>query len=109
MNNKIIVEKGSVLDEVFKDNLSEYFFDEELRKLEIKSKAQDIDMRKEYADKTFWLVCLYMICVFLLIILACSPAEFTMSDSVLMVLLGTTTATVISLFAIVMNYLFPKK
>lgn len=58
MSNKIIVEKGSLLDEVFKDNLSEYFFGEELRKLEIKSKAQDISMRKEYADKTFAFSCL---------------------------------------------------
>lgn len=110
MSNKLIIEENSVLDGLFSDkNLFKSFYEEELKKLEVQSKAQDIEMRKEYADKTFALVCLYMICVFLLIILACSPATFNMSDNVLMVLLGTTTVNVIGLFAIVMNYLFPKK
>lgn len=110
MSENIIIEDGSVLDGVFRDiSLFEDFYGEELKKLEVKSKEQDISMRKEYANKTFALVCLYMICIFLLIVLACSPALFNMSDNVLMVLLGTTTVNVIGLFAIVMNYLFPKK
>lgn len=110
MSERIIIEDGSILDGIFRDiSLSKDFSEEELKKLEIKSKEQDISMRKEYANRTFALVCLYMICVFLLIILACSPAVFSMSDNVLMVLLGTTTVNVIGLFAIVMNYLFPKK
>lgn len=79
--------------------------------VEIKNEGdkQDIDMRREYADKTYLFVCIYMCFVFFLIFLACSPSTFKMSDNVLMVLLGTTTANVIGLFAIVMNYLFPKK
>jgi hypothetical protein len=110
MSERIIIEDGSILDGIFRDiRLSKDFLEEELKKLEIKSKEQDISMRKEYANKTFSLVCLYMIFVFLLIILACSTAVFNMSDNVLMVLLGTTTINVIGLFAIVMKNLFPNK
>lgn len=110
MSNNVIIEEGDVFDGILSDkNLFKSFYEEELKKLEVQSKAQDIAMRKEYADKTFALVCLYMICVFLFIILSCSPAMFDMSDNVLMVLLGTTTINVIGLFAIVMNCLFPKK
>ena len=110
MNENILIGEEGLFDAVFNDAIfAAEYYENELKKLEIRSKAQDIAMRKEYADKTFALVCLYMICVFILIILACTPADFNMSDNVLMVLLGTTTVNVIGLFAIVMNYLFPKK
>lgn len=110
MSERIIIEDGSILDGIFRDiSLSKDFLEEELKKLEIKSKEQDISMRREYADKTYLFVCIYMCFVFFLIFLACSPYTFKMSDNVLMVLLGTTTVNVIGLFAIVMNYLFPKK
>lgn len=71
--------------------------------------SQDIEMRKDYARKTYNLVCIYLVVVGFFVFFVCCPAEFTMSDAVLITLLGTTTATVIGLFAIVMNYLFPKK
>lgn len=79
------------------------------QKIKNKGYSQDIDMRREYADKTYLFVCIYMCFVFFLIFLACSPSTFQMSDTVLITLLGTTTINVIGLFAIVMNYLFPKK
>lgn len=85
------------------------FYDRKMKALEIKNREQDISMRKEYANIVVKFVCYYMFCVFLILFLAGSPSSFTMSDSVLITLLGTTTATVISLFAIVVNYLFPKK
>ena len=110
MSERIIIEDGSILDGIFRDiSLSKDFLEEELKKLEIKSKEQDIDMRREYADKTYLFVCVYMCFVFFLIFLACSPSTFQMSDGVLITLLGTTTINVIGLFAIVMSYLFPKK
>lgn len=110
MNERFIVGERSILDSVLlNENLFEVFKDEELERLEIKSKEQDIEMRKEYASLTFKFVCYYMSFVFLILFLSGSPSLFTMSDSVLITLLGTTTATIISLFAIVVNYLFPKK
>jgi uncharacterized membrane protein len=110
MNENILIGEEGLFDAVFNDAaFAAEYYEHELKKLEVQSKAQDIAMRKEYADKTFALVCIYMVCVFLLIILACSPALFNMNDSVLITLLGTTTINVIGLFAIVMNYLFPKK
>ena len=85
------------------------YYEKELKILELKSKEQDIDMRKDFATKTYNLVCIYLVVVFFVVFLSCCPAEFYMSDGVLITLLGTTTINVIGLFAIVMNYLFPKK
>lgn len=110
MSNNVIMEDGDVFDGIFSDRtLFKNFYEEELKKLEVQSKAQDIAMRKEYAGLIFRFVCYYMFVVFILLFLSGTPSSFKMSDSVLMTLLGTTTATVISLFAIVVNYLFPKK
>jgi hypothetical protein len=110
MNENIIIGENSLFDEFFNDaTFAMGYYENELKKLELKSKAQDIAMRREYADKTYLFVCIYMCFVFFLIFLACSPSTFQMSDSALITLLGTTTINVIGLFAIVMNYLFPKK
>jgi polyferredoxin len=110
MKENVIVGDKSLLTGVLRDiNQSKGYYDEELKKLDIKSRKQDISMRKEYAWLIFRFVCYYMFFVFLILFLSGSPSLFKMSDSVLITLLGTTTATVISLFAIVVNYLFPKK
>ena len=110
MNEDILIGEEGLFDAVFSDaSFSLGYYETELKKLEVKSKAQDIDMRKEYAWLIFRFVCYYMAFVFIILFLSGTPSAFRMSDSVLMVLLGTTTATIISLFAIVVNYLFPKK
>lgn len=83
--------------------------EQEAKRIENRGKQQDIAMREEYAGLIFKFVCYYMVFVFIILFLSGTPSSFKMSDSVLMTLLGTTTATVISLFAIVVNYLFPKK
>ena len=110
MKSKVIVEKENVFNKIFKDvSFTANYYEKELKKLEVKSKLQDIEMRKEYAGLIFRFVCYYMAFVFIILFLSGTPSSFKMSDSVLLMLLGTTTATVISLFAIVVNYLFPKK
>lgn len=91
------------------DSRSNSFYDDMIKLLDAKGKAQDIEMRKEYASLIFKFVSYYMFFVFLLLFLSGTPSSFKMSDAVLITLLGTTTATVISLFVIVANYLFPKK
>ena len=110
MNEKVFIGEDVLFENVFDDATHSIgYYEKELKILELKSKEQDIDMRREYADKTSLFVCIYMCFVFFLIFLSCSPSTFQMSDTVLITLLGTTTINVIGLFAIVMNYLFPKK
>lgn len=110
MSEKIIIDNNQFVQNFIKDkDKSIDFYDRKMKALEIKSKEQDISMRKEYADIVVKFVVYYMAFVFIILFLSGTPSSFKMSYSVLMTLLGTTTATVISLFAIVVNYLFPKK
>lgn len=77
---------------------------------EIRDLKQDRSQRKEYADRLFSFMCCYMACVFfLLFVSGCGYLNFRLSDSVLIALLGTTTANVLSLFAFVAAYLFYRK
>lgn len=99
----------NIFNGLVEDSRSNSYYDDMIKLLDAKGKAQDIEMRKEYAGLIFRFVSYYMVFVFLLLFLSGSPSSFKMSDAVLLTLLGTTTATVISLFVIVANYLFPKK
>ena len=79
-------------------------------KEEVESIKQDREERKVYASKTFDFLCIYMMCVGLLLFMSGStttPLQF--SDSVLIVILGTTTTNVLGIFYFVANYLFPKR
>lgn len=111
MSGKIYVNDG----ELFKgfvdknDNKPADFFDKRMRSLDLKNKAQDIELRRKYAEQIFTFVSLYMFAVFFIIILSGSPSSFKISDAVLITLLGTTTANVIGVLVIVAKYLFPKK
>lgn len=99
----------NIFNGLVEDSRSNSYYDDMIKLLDAKGKAQDIDMRKDFAAKTYNLVCIYLVIVFFVVFLVCCPAEFNMSDNALIVLLSTTTINVIGLFAIVMNYLFPKK
>nr|DAO87460.1 MAG TPA: SMODS and SLOG-associating 2TM effector domain [Caudoviricetes sp.] len=77
---------------------------------EVESIKQDRKERKIYASKTFDFLCVYMMCVGLLLLMSGSTtASFQLSDSVLIVILGTTTTNVLGIFYFVANYLFPKR
>ena len=85
---------------------------EEYNKLkeEVESIKQDREERKVYASKTFDFLCVYMMCVGLLLFMSGSTtASLQLSDSVLIVILGTTTTNVLGIFYFVANYLFPKR
>lgn len=76
----------------------------------LKGQQQDRDQRKEFALRIFNFVSLYMLGVFFVLILCgigCN--NFSLSDTVLVTLLGTTTATVIGVFNFVARYLFHNK
>nr|WP_311470217.1 hypothetical protein [uncultured Porphyromonas sp.] len=79
-------------------------------KEEVESIKQDREERKVYASKTFDFLCIYMMCVGLLLFMSGSTtASLQLSDSVLIVILGTTTTNVLGIFYFVANYLFPKR
>ena len=90
---------------------------EQLREAKLKNAAlegenigdsQDRTQRKEFAEKIFSFVCLYMFSVFFILFLCGSPGNFRLSNSVLITLLGTTTANVIGILIIVVKYLFSR-
>lgn len=70
---------------------------------------QDRTLRKELGDKIYNFVSFYMFCVFFILVLSgirCN--SFTLSDTVLITILGTTTANVIGVLVIVATYYFNK-
>lgn len=91
---------------------------EELRQIQIENEAragenlsdsQDRDQRKDFAERIFSFVALYMFAVFFILTLSGGPFNFRLSDNVLITLLGTTTANVIGILIIVVTYLFSRK
>lgn len=90
---------------------------------EVDSLKQDRNERKKYADKTFTLVCVWLIGVFIIIIFSGFLSEpclfvtrwcslkliFRLPEALLIAIVGGTTASVIGIFLVVANYLFPKR
>jgi hypothetical protein len=90
---------------------------------EVEGLIQDRGERKKYADKSFKLVCFWILGVFLVLILegflsqpiplggqpTSLKLSFKLPDSVLLAVVGGTTASIISIFIVVANYLFPKR
>lgn len=82
----------------------------ELLAEKLKSQQQDRDQRKDFALRIFNFVSLYMFGVFSLLVMSgIGTNDFHLSDTVLVTLLGTTTATVIGVFNFVARYLFHNK
>ena len=74
---------------------------------DIESLKQDREQRKQFAERIFISVQNYMIImVSLLFVQGFHILNFSLSDTVLVTLLGTTTANVIGIFAFVARYLF---
>ena len=84
----------------------------EREKLElvVEQLGQDIKERKKYADRIFALISIWLTTTMLIVLCqGDTNNNFSLSDKVLMTLLGGTTLNVLGLFAIVANYLFPKQ
>lgn len=100
------------------DNFEIQLKEEELRKARLlnealegenKSDTQDRGQRKGFAISVFALVSLYLASVLAVLFIQGFSKSFYLSDSVLITLLGTTTANVISILVIVVTYLFSRK
>ena len=110
-------DKSSINDHKY-DRIEEDIRKQELRKLELENAAregenagddQDRLQRKEFADKIFDFVRNYMLFVCIVLFLKGITSQFYLSDSVIITLLGTTTANVIGILIIVVTYLFSRK
>jgi hypothetical protein len=88
-------------------------FEQKLRrqKLENDNLEQDKKQRKRYARAVFQLICLWLFGLFVLVFFQGNEARngFHLSDKVLITLITGTTANVLGIFWVVMNYLFPKR
>jgi len=90
---------------------------------ELEGMTQDRGERKSYANKAFRLVCFWIFGVFCLLIVQgflsrglhfhLDCLEFTITfalpDSVLLAVVSGTTVSVIGIFLVVANYLFPRR
>lgn len=80
---------------------------------EYRSRTQDIEMRKTFADKLFWLVVFWLAFVALVTVSVGSNwwwySLFSLDSAVLIALLTTATTTVLGLFGFVARYLFSHK
>jgi len=90
----------------------------EIARLELENKKigselddlkQDRDERLKYASRAYCLLVAWLAVVVTTVILnGITSLGFALSDAVILMLLGTSTTGVISIFLIVANYLFPK-
>ena len=98
------------------------------KRVELKGLRQDIKARKRYARNIFTLIVCWLIAIFLILLFqgfsgakdgylsfafdnlhVQASLSFKLSDSVLIALIGGTTANVLGLFIFVVQYLFPKR
>ena len=97
------------------DHIGVQLKEEELKKARLlnealegenKSDTQDRGQRKKFAVAVFAFVAVYMAAVLTVVFLQGFCDGFNLSDSVIITLLGTTTANVIAVLVIVVTYLF---
>jgi hypothetical protein len=82
------------------------------RWITVVGKSLDIQQRKEYASKTFRLVCWWLGGLFLLLFLngfKFSWLMFQLSDTILLAIISGTTVNILGIYIVVINYLFPKR
>ena len=80
----------------------------------IRQLEQNIEERKKYANRIYWLVCSWLVFVGLVVLrngvqIPIAWIPFGLSDGVLIALITTTTINVIGVFLFVVRYLFPRE
>ncbi len=83
-----------------------------MRKAELDSYKQNMDLRRTFSNKIFILLVCWVIAIFALLVLQGFGSKydfFNLSDKVLMTFLGATSASVIGVFLLVTKYLFNTK
>ncbi len=98
------------------DGTADLYDEEKLSLEDQKAQAELADLlqargeRKKYADRLFWLVACWLAVIGAMVLFSgFAVFSFQLSDLVLSTLIGATTASVLGLFVIVANYLFPRR
>jgi hypothetical protein len=87
--------------------------DNQQREAEIHGLKQDIDERKKYASRFFWLSCGWLLVITTILMLQGFGSiwfwrvPFKLPENVLLAVIGST--TVLGILYVVANYLFPKR
>ena len=89
-------------------NLSLKKVELDLKKESLESARQDRSQRRKFANMVFILIAAYLAIV-LVILFLCGFEVMNLGQSVIIVLLSTMTANVISIFILVIKYLFHTK
>ena len=99
--------EGATISDVVETDYAGKLNDIELKSLQedLNGKQQDREQRGKFANRIFNLMCCYLGAVMIIVILK-GAKVLALSDSVVNVLLTTTTANIIGIFMIVAKYLF---
>lgn len=83
--------------------------DRQERKERIRHLEQERELRKEYSDRLFELVCWWLVAVLAVVFLqGMSGGRFQLATWTMNILVGSTTVSIVSLVAIVATSLFPR-
>lgn len=93
-------------DDFFIEKIRQEQIKTSMQKEELAGKKEDRKLRAKWAERIYGFVSLYMLAIFFILFLCGLPLNFSLSDNVLIVLLGTTTANVIGIFMVVATYYF---
>jgi hypothetical protein len=83
-------------------------WDLEVKRIEVQEHIQNISERKRYANRVFIFVISWLIAAIAILILN-GLRILHLSDTILSVLIGTTTLDIFGFFYLVMRYLFENK
>lgn len=104
------ISKTDYDEEERKENIAKLHVANKLVNENIEDIQQNRIERKQYARWIFRFLVWYMAFVgFVLVLSGITVNHFFLSENVLLMLLGTTTANVIGIFIVVAKYLFPSK
>lgn len=85
-------------------------FEEQHNRLVLREHEQDINLRKDFASKIFWLVICWLVAMLAILVLeGFKIGDFSLSNSVVLALIGSSTLNILGLLYVVTHYLFPKK
>jgi hypothetical protein len=74
--------------------------------------GQDIELRKKYANRAFWICVIWLVCILLILLFQGFGVhwfDFKLAEPVILGLIGGTSVNVVGLFYFVMKYLFDPK
>lgn len=82
-------------------------FELEKQKLIVMGLHEDLNARRSWGNRVFWLLVGWLVAAFAVLVCQGFGLDFHLSDSVIITLITTTTANVLGLGYVVVNYLFP--